>query len=264
MTRNLTRSVLIAVSVAAMGLLAPHATVAHAAGDGECTGDGACSVKDSDPRVPSSNSDKPKPKDEDKPPKLPECGSYPDARMDVPEDADNPEDWVQVACMEGSLRLVVWVEGRATPAQVAQSLLAQVQLEPIQIGLTPKSADPMTVVGMPVWLWVAEPSRTTWGPATISAGGMTLTASVESISWDMGDGTTLTCGKGTEWQYGMGDALSPTCGHVYEKQGRYTVRARSHWLARWSGYGQSGTIPVTLSAARQLAVGEIQVILTGR
>lgn len=116
---------------------------------------------------------------------------------------------------------------------------------------------------MPVWLWVDEPSRTTWGPATIAASGVTLTAQVHSVTWDMGDGATLSCGKGTEWRRGMGGDPSPTCGHTYDDPGSYTIRARSHWVATWSGYGQSGTIPFTLSATRQLDVGEIQVIVTG-
>lgn len=193
-------------------------------------------------------------------PKLPECGNYPDGRMDPPE--DDPTGWVQVRCLEGSLTLALWVEGGVSPEQVARSLLAQVQLEPIEIGLAPKGADAMALVGMPVWLWVDDPGRTTWGPASISAGGMTLTAQVESVVWDMGDGKKVSCGKGTEWKRGMGGGESPTCGHVYIRQGEYTVTATTHWVARWSGYGQSGSIPVLMSSSRPLDVGELQVIVT--
>ena len=201
----------------------------------------------------------------DTPRALPECGEYPDGRMDPPP---GESGWVQVRCMEGSLQLVLWVEGAASsPEQIARSVLAQVTLRPIQIGLTPLDPDVMTVVGMPVWLWVDEPSQTTWGPATISAAGITLTAEVESVTWTMGDGARLRCGKGTPWRPSMenrdGSAqVSPTCGHMYERQGNYEVRARSNWVARWSGYGQSGTIPFSLSTTRVLRVGELQVIVT--
>jgi hypothetical protein len=171
---------------------------------------------------------------------------------------------VQVGCTEGSIAITLWVQGGPSAEQIARSLIARIELRPIDIGLTPLGADVMTVVGMPVWLWAAEPTPATWGPATISAGGMTLTAKVQSVTWDMGDGTTLTCGKGTEWKRGMGGDPSPTCGHTYSTQGHYTIRARSHWVATWSGYGRSGTIPVTLSTTRQLDVGEIQVIQTDR
>jgi len=55
---------------------------------------------------------------------------------------------------------------------------------------------------------------------------------------------------------------SPTCGHVYQQQGRYTVRAVAHWVADWQGYGESGTIRLDVASTRQLRVGEIQVIVT--
>lgn len=243
--------------------LAPG-TIAVAAGDATCNQWGACEASDTDPGssgAPSSGGSKSS--EPDKLPELPQCTSWDVSYTDLPDDIPNPEDWVQVVCLEGELRMTLWIEGGARPEQVARTLLARIQLQPIDIGLVPRGADAMTIVGMPVWLWVDEPSRTTWGPATISAGGVTLTAKVQSVTWDMGDGTTLTCGKGTEWKRGMGGDPSPTCGHTYEEQGSYTIRARSHWVATWSGYGQSGTIPVTLSSTRQLDVGEVQVIVTG-
>lgn len=203
--------------------------------------------------------------DPDIPRGLPECNQYPDGRMDPPP---GESGWVQVRCTEGSLPLLLWIEGAASsPQQIARSVLAQVTLRPVAIGLTPLDPDVMTVVGMPVWLWVDEPSETTWGPTTIRAAGITLTARVESVTWTMGDGTRLRCGKGTPWRPGLegrdGSARkSPTCGHVYERQGDYTVRARANWVARWSGYGQSGEIPFSLSTTRTLRVGEVQVIVT--
>lgn len=154
-----------------------------------------------------------------------------------------------------------------SPAEIARRLMSQVQLKPIKVGITPlaKSPDSMGLVGLPVWLWADDPSPTTWGPVTITAGGMSLTAQVSSVSWDMGDGTKFSCGKGTEWKKGMalpdGSAYpSPTCGHTYSKQGRYTISATSHWVAHWSGYGQSGDIPVTVSTSYSYVVAELQAI----
>lgn len=203
--------------------------------------------------------------DPDVPRGLPECNEYPDGRMDPPA---GESGWVQVRCTEGSLALLLWVEGAASsPEQIARSVLAQVTLRPPAIGLTPLDPNVMSVVGMPVWLWVDEPSETTWGPTTIRAAGITLTARVESVTWTMGDGARLRCGKGTPWRPGSegrdGSARrSPTCGHIYERGGDYTVRARANWMARWSGYGQSGEIPFSLSTIRTLRVGEVQVIVT--
>lgn len=235
-----------------------HVPPAQAEGEASCNRWGECVTSDSS--TGGGGSSKSGDSETDKVPELPNCAAFPGASDSPPDD---PEGWVQIGCVEGTIPITMWVEGGASPEQIARSLVARLQLQPIEVGLVPRGPDAMTVVGMPVWLWVEDPSRTTWGPATISAGGMALTAEVRSVTWEMGDGTTLTCGKGTEWKRGMGAEPSPTCGHTYEEQGRYTIRARSHWVARWSGYGQSGTIPVTLSTSRQLDVGEIQVIGTG-
>ncbi len=205
-------------------------------------------------------------KSSDEPPRYPACPEPGNAVFEG-DGQPVPEGWIRITCwgddVIGEGLHQVWVEPAVDPERLARSLLAQVELKPISIGLVPKDPDVMGLVGLPVWLWVDEPSRTTWGPATIAAGGVSLTATVDSVTWDMGDGTTVRCGKGTVWKRGSGAKASPTCGHTYEEQGRYTIRARSHWVARWSGYGQSGTIPVTLSSVRQLDVGEVQVIVTG-
>lgn len=187
---------------------------------------------------------------------------------------DNPpaDDWVYVECRlsaNDADTIGLWVPPRASAEQLAWAAIARLQLRPVEIGLTPLDPGVMTAVGIPVWLWVDNPSRTSWGPASITAGGISLTARVSSVSWVMGDGTWLRCGKGTEWRPSMVDrnglvGESPTCGHVYDQQGRYTVRAVAHWVADWQGYGESGTIRLDLYSTRVLRVGEIQVIVTRR
>ena len=155
----------------------------------------------------------------------------------------------------------------ASPGELARLLVARVQLRPIRVGITPLAQGPdvMGLVGLPVWLWADDPTPTTWGPVTITAGAMSLTARVESVVWDMGDGKRVSCGKGTEWKRGMvradGSAYpSPTCGHTYSQQGRYTITVTTHWNAHWSGYGQSGDIPVPLTTTYRYVVAELQAI----
>lgn len=130
------------------------------------------------------------------------------------------------------------------------------KLEPITMGITPLGSDPMALVGLPVWMWVAEPDRTSWGPATIRAGGLSLTAGVRAIEWSMGDGAKVSCGLGTRWVRGNVDRPSPMCGHTYTQRGIYTVIAASHCVARWSGYGRSGEIALDLTKSRELKVVE--------
>jgi len=155
----------------------------------------------------------------------------------------------------------------SNPAELAWLLVARVRLKPIKVGITPLAKGPrvMGLVGLPVWLWADDPTPTTWGPVTISAGAMSLTARVSSVTWDMGDGTKFSCGKGTGWKRGMvkadGSAYpSPTCGHTYSKQGRYTITATTHWNAHWTGYGESGDIPFPLTTTYRYTVAELQAI----
>ncbi len=176
---------------------------------------------------------------------------------------DRPEPGaVRITCVLAGDQMWVWMDPGVNAESIARTLLARLQLEPVKIGWTPKRVGAMGFVGVPTWLWVEDPGRVTWGPATISAAGVTLTASVESMTWAMGNGDEVRCAsKGTEWQRGMGAVRSPTCGYIYQEQGTYEVSATSHWVARWSGYGRSGAIPLNLSQERTLEVGEIQVIV---
>lgn len=125
----------------------------------------------------------------------------------------------------------------------------------------------MGLVGWNMWLWAAPSSQLQWGPVTdsISESGITvtLTAEVDSMEWDMGDGTTISCGKGRAWSQqvtGGRNVPSPECGHVYSGDGRYTVTATSNWDVEWSGGGQSGSLPFTLSRDAAVVVGEMQSV----
>lgn len=85
---------------------------------------------------------------------------------------------------------------------------------------------------MPIWLWAESPSDRTMGPISRSAseGGYTVTATaeVERVRWSMGDGGVKTCtGPGTPNELKYGITESPTCGYRFEKQGEFTVAARS-------------------------------------
>jgi hypothetical protein len=145
----------------------------------------------------------------------------------------------------------------------------------MQIAPAPVSDDPdsMGLVGLPVWLWTDDTAGT-WRPQTASASdgpvSVTVTARLDRVEWDMGDGTTVTCTEpGTPFDPTRHTAEdeSPDCGHTYlrtssrEPDGLYTVSATSFWTAAWSdGTGQTGTIPFELTTTEQIRIGELQVI----
>ncbi len=153
------------------------------------------------------------------------------------------------------------------PRQLAQQATAAMQLKGVTVGIVPKNQPgSVGLVGMPQWMWVANPAANTWGPITksASAGGYTVTATgkVDHIIWDMGDGQQVVCkGQGTPYVPSYGKTKSPTCGHdSYTKQGTYTVTATSYWVITWAGVGQTGTIPIQVSNSTTIRIGEAQVL----
>jgi hypothetical protein len=116
-------------------------------------------------------------------------------------------------------------------------------------------------------MWVDAPDPHTYGPATNSASDgsvtVTITAKVAKTLWEMGDGKAVTCTTaGTPYSDSDGKQPSPDCGYSYSKQGTYTIRATTTWDIAWTANtGQSGTIPLTLTASRTVVIGEVQVLV---
>lgn len=156
----------------------------------------------------------------------------------------------------------------------AYRYVVEIEFQPPEIGMAPQ-VNPewghrRTYVGLPVWLWVANPTSMTWGPyhSSHDLGGIVFTfdAQVDRIVWDMGDGTTVTCGLGTAYVTTYGNTDSPGCGHRYETtsadqpNGKYPVSATSYWNVNWSAGGQSGTIPLQLTSSTEVEVRELQSV----
>ncbi|MDR3068442.1 MAG: hypothetical protein LBU50_02950 [Cellulomonas sp.] len=163
-----------------------------------------------------------------------------------------------------------------SPGEVAERAVAAMDLRAPQIGMT--GGDPpdgMQIVGVPAWMWAADPGDSTTGPITRSAadGGISVTATgvLEKTVWRMGDGVTITCAganaAGTPWQYGYGGLPSPTCGYTYNRTSAYqpdeafTVTVTAHWRIDWSGGGESGVVRREVSRSIPKRVGEVQSIL---
>nr|WP_300151889.1 hypothetical protein [Propionicimonas sp.] len=155
------------------------------------------------------------------------------------------------------------------PRVLAQQAVTQMRLRAVKIGMAPEpSPGSVGLVGLPIWLWVASPDQSTWGPntKTASAGGYSVTATgkVTRVVWSMGDGGTVACtSTGTSYTDSFGMSASPDCGYRYTKQGTYTVTATSYWTINWSGIGESGVINQTYTSSVVVTIGELQTVVKG-
>ncbi|HWO67482.1 MAG TPA: hypothetical protein VNO31_46360 [Umezawaea sp.] len=157
---------------------------------------------------------------------------------------------------DGLYRPPVWIaEGRQpdtallpSPGDLAQVARKQLRLPSPSIAANPAGDQ---LVNLPTWMWLSGG----WGPvsATARVPGVSVTAiaTPTSVTWAMGDGSTVHCtGAGTPYTAGTDPtAPSPDCGHVYRRSSAnqagqaYPVTATVHWTVTWSGAGQGGTFP---------------------
>jgi len=163
-----------------------------------------------------------------------------------------------------------------TPGQAAQRLISSFRLQGITVGFAPDPtvAGSKSYVGVPIWMWVNNPTPLSYGPYVQSTtlGGVTITATaqVSSIVWNMGDGTTVACANaGTPFVVAYGAVDSPTCGHRYARTsatqpgGTFPITATSQWQVSWEGGGESGMIPLTTTATSAVRINEIQSVNVG-
>ena len=158
-----------------------------------------------------------------------------------------------------------------TPQQVAEIAVAQLTVPTVKPGIGPPpeiNQWNMAVVGYPLWLYAD--GATHLGPVaqTVGAQSVSLDAQLSSMTYQMGDGHSVTCaGAGTVWRRGATapGTPSPTCGYHYEKaslpKGDYTVTAIATWSVTWTINGQTGVIPVYTNSSRKLPVGELQALV---
>ncbi|MCI2420089.1 hypothetical protein MOQ72_21845 [Saccharopolyspora sp. K220] len=165
----------------------------------------------------------------------------------------------------------IWIPDGQQPApspeQLAQQAYSQLRLPSPQIHASPVETQ---LVNLPTWLWL-DPAQ--WGPqsATASVPGVSVTATAvpNSVTWSMGDGSTVTCpGAGTPFPSGADPrSASPDCGHTYHQTSQgtpgnsYPVAAEVSWTVTWSGAGQGGTFPnLTTTSTATFTVAESQAL----
>lgn len=154
-------------------------------------------------------------------------------------------------------------------AEIARRALANLPLAPITLGMAPKPdlADPNVLIGAPAYFW-AEGGTPAIGPisTTVTEQGITITlnATMDTVTYTTGDGTTLTCTRDQIATPPTNMTLqgTPDCGHRWESSGTYTLTATSSWTITWQGPTQNGTFDHTLEAAIDVAVTDRPVNLT--
>jgi hypothetical protein len=188
-----------------------------------------------------------------------------------------PGGWYISVCSGGLAGRIfyppVWIPGKAAPrprvdpAVLARQAYNQLALPSPAIRVSPTGEQ---LVNLPSWLWL-DPSS--WGDRSASAAvpGVSVTARARpgTVSWSMGDGTTVSCqGSGTPYRAGDNPAAaSPDCGYTYRRSSAaqpgqaFAVTVTVQWTVSWSGAGQDGTFPgLTTTASATMRVAESQAL----
>jgi hypothetical protein len=157
---------------------------------------------------------------------------------------------------------------KPTPAVLAAQAQQLLKLPEPVIASSPRPGLPQ-LVSVPTWAWL---DRALLAPvsATASVPGESVTAvaSATSVTWDFGDGTTVTCvGAGTPFPAeGDPSAASPDCGHTYTHSsgsGTFKITATIHWNVNWSGAGQVGAFAgMATTTSEQVVVEQSQALVT--
>lgn len=156
-----------------------------------------------------------------------------------------------------------------SPAQLAETARRQLQFPQPAIAASPSGEQ---LVSLPTWLWLSGGWKTVTATVTVPGVSVTATAKPTSVTWSMGDGSTVTCGSaGTPFATGIDPkASSPDCGHTYrvssraQPNGKFAVSATVHWTVTWDGAGQAGEFPdLTTTGAAAFTVAESQALNSG-
>ncbi|MCP3800696.1 hypothetical protein NLX83_15620 [Allokutzneria sp. A3M-2-11 16] len=172
-----------------------------------------------------------------------------------------PPVWIPEGAQPDAVR-------RPSPAEVAAQAREQLRLPTPTLGASPAGEH---LVHLPSWLWLSSGWASVSATAEVPGVSVTAVARPRSVSWSMGDGTTITCtGGGTPFRPGSDPrSASPDCGHTYRTSSAaqpnkvFTVSATVRWTVTWSGAGQAGTFPdLTTTASTSFRVAESQALNT--
>ncbi len=173
----------------------------------------------------------------------------------------------------------IWTgpEGGAQEAQVDPGVLAQQAFEQLHPSVPvvdfrprfhPGSAE-ATLVGLRTFFWVDRGAlQSATKRVAAGAAWAEVTATVQSVAFDPGDGTAavLCSNGGTPYDPTLPDDRQVAgCWHVYSHPssgGPFQLRATVTWTATWAGSGRAGgpLPPVTATGAVAVPVQEVQTV----
>jgi len=208
-----------------------------------------------------------------------------------PAGATQPGAWYVNTCATGSATGqatgVVWLAtGQAAPtvpppdpAVAAAQEEIELQLPSPTLTLSPSTTG---YVNLTEWLWITS---ATWHSLSTTAqacnaGGCvaaTATATPSYVTWNTGDGSTVTCnGPGTPYDINLpATSQSTTCSHTYTttsagqpapdgnpNDAAFPITATITWSVAWTGpAGSAGVLPsLTTQGATSLEVAQIESV----
>jgi hypothetical protein len=124
------------------------------------------------------------------------------------------------------------------------------------IGLAPRTT---TLVNTQTVMWVQTASTRTLAPVTILGRTVTITITLDHVTWSFGDGAhDTTTGPGKAYDETHDPCETPMCphydGHVYTITGTMTITARATWRAAFRvGTGPTQQINGTIDGPRATA-----------
>ncbi len=199
-----------------------------------------------------------------------------------------PGSWYLKECPGESANsigsVVVWIPGQSSSGGTAPTPLEAVALEAERSMNLPApkafvNPSPRAVVNLPEWLWI---DPTIWHDVSVTAttGGISATATAlpSTVTWAMGDGSTIVCdGPGTPFlaQQPVGSQTT-ACSYTYRQSSfgqpapdgnpndaAFQVTATISWDVTWQAVGAAGggALPgLTTSETFALPVQQIESV----
>jgi hypothetical protein len=199
-----------------------------------------------------------------------------------------PGAWYSVTCVDSATGAETtqteWIPNQATaggPPVDPHSLALQAEKSIVLPDPVIETNPVTSVVNLPTWLWILPGAWHAY-QVTASAGPVSATASAVpiSVTWNMGDGGSVTCpGPGVPYQSAIASSTQTTdCSYRYPissagqpstdgdpDDGAFRVTATISWSVSWSAQGAAGggALPsLSTSSSASLRVEQVESLDT--